>query len=175
MLLLLSFLRIRWCVFWATVLLTNKPLYVLETKHSSDSRAQIVGGKDAPRSCHEGSSWWQGGPGWGCYCGQHGSGLTNLGHWVKDTVAQVCLHLRDSVQISLPYNIYIYISINNIIQYYYVYNTVYIYFTHILFYWFYCQKIDHAGNAAFGALFCFLQKNHEATQGCFNKLVGIEV
>ena len=43
--------------------LTNKPLYVLETKHSSDSRAQIVEGKDAPRSCHEGSSWWQGGPG----------------------------------------------------------------------------------------------------------------
>ena len=41
--------------------LTNKPLYVLETKHSSDSRAQIVEGKDAPRSCHEGSSWWQGG------------------------------------------------------------------------------------------------------------------
>ena len=24
-------------------------------------------------------------------------------------------------------------------------------------------------------LFYFLQKNHEATQGCFNKLVGIEV
>ena len=91
-------------------------------------------------------------------------------YWVKDTVAQGCLHLRDSVQISLPY-----ISIYNIIQHYYVYNTVYIYIL-------YTHSIDSIVKRLMMLvmrylvlLFYFLQKNHEATQGCFNKLVGIEV
>ena len=70
---------------------------MLETKHSSDSCAQIVEGKDAPRSGHERSSWWQGGAWLRVLLDSMAAVSQNLGHWLKDTVAQVCHYLRDSL------------------------------------------------------------------------------